>query len=487
MPSQHLKEIYQSGVAERSEYLDNAEALAVITLPELRVKGSASSFSINKVYDEKRKGRVAAIYNNAGTLALAGLASTMQAVHFPNQVDWFRLSFDASMEAALIRKGITNQQKKDEAIRITSNRVKEKLAQLNYQAAVGRINLRLLVEDNVLVVVDSEQIRVMPLRSMTCRRYGGKLAWVCYLEQVQKDGSATELENQYTWIDYQNGEVWQQKESAKQARRVRMSPKQAFVVTSTVPEDTNYVCSFGFRHYGLIYAINNFSFHLHRAAAIASKAIMLIRPESGLTADDFADLQGGMALEGDPEAVAWLNAGMAINQWEWVMNYINELKQQLSKGFALDLLSQPYFAQPRSATEVALINQSVDQHVASLAQTTQNTLVKPLVEAVLEVLKQEPKNPSEPDLLEELTPIVTSGTSQFDALVQFQKLLQGFAMAAQFDNTLVARIDSLKLLQKWASITGVDVEDYIRELPPNLPMQGLPAPQNPSNPQPPLI
>jgi hypothetical protein len=257
-----------------------------------------------------------------------------------------------------------------------------------------------------------------------------------------------------------------------------MDADQAFIVTTSIPDDSNYVSSFGLRHYGLIFAINNYSYHLHRATAIASKSILLIRPESGLSADDFADIEGGMALEGDPESVGWLNSAMNISQWSWTMNYISELKLQLSRGFALDILSQPQFAQPRSATEVNAVQESVERSVATLVQTIQETFAINLVKAALAVIKKRPA--SSEDFLSEITPIVTSGTSRFDELINFQGMIQGFALSAQFDPTLAQRFNGEAILKKYASIIGVDVTDYLRPLSPEAPQPLAPQTQIPN-------
>lgn len=340
--------------------------------------------------------------------------------------------------------------------------IKEFLATLNYQSQIGRVLLRVIVEDNVLVIVDDDMMKTVPLRNFIVKRLNGKPRYVCYTEDVIKESDPSQTEKIFTYVDFDKNEIWQQKESNKNAKRVKGESKQYFVVTSYIPEDgDDYCCSFGFRHYGLIYAINNFSYHLHRAAAIASKSIMCIDPNSNLTPETVQGLQGGQAFVGRPTDMQWLESTQKISDWSWVQTYLEQLKMQLSKSFALDILNQPQTVQPKSATEIQIMAQAVDSHVASLAQTLQVTLVKPLVEACLAVIKTQT---GLPEIFNNITPIVTSGTSSFDAMVEYQKLLQGFATVAQFDPTILQRIDSVKLLETWSSFTGLNTNNYLKPL-----------------------
>lgn len=94
-----LQDIYNSGIGYRQNYLANAEALATITLPELRTSGVNSKFNLTSSYQPSITGQITGIYNNAGTQAVTGLASTMQAIHFPNQVDWFKIMLNLQAKA----------------------------------------------------------------------------------------------------------------------------------------------------------------------------------------------------------------------------------------------------------------------------------------------------------------------------------------------------------------------------------------------------
>ena len=119
------------------------------------------------------------------------------------------------------------------------------------------------------------------------------------------------------------------------------------------------------------------------------------------------------------------------------------------------------------------IGQAIDSRIASMAQTVQNTFVKNLIQAVMVILANKGISP---DLFANVTPVVTSGTSALDRQLEYQKLLQGLSVLAQFDPTLAQRIDSLKLLETFSAVTNIDTSTYIRPAPEQIQMAPQPSP-----------
>jgi len=454
------KKIYEACSAERQQYLASAETLANLTLPDLLAGYSMGGYTITNTPTNAVSNN-GGIFNNAGTQAITGLASSLQNVLFPSNVDWFRLSLDTAVKNSVMANGVSETDI-DNALSEQSKLVKEFLSNINYQSVVGRIFNRLLVEDNVVIIVTKDGIRSVPMRNAGIKREEGKLRFVAWWEEATDENG--KVEKIYYLVDYKTNEIWKQEENNQRAKKITsgLSAKRVFVSTSSIPDNGSYCCSYGYRHYGLIYTINNFSYHLMRAASIASKSILFIDENSGLSPQQVTSLQGGQAIVGNATALTWLDSAQKITDWSFVQQYVENLKQQLSKAFALDILNFTQFPQPRTATEIAAISTSLDSRIASLAQSVQTTFVKSLVSAVLDILAEQGIFP---DLLKNINPVVTSGTSSYDRQQEYQKLLQGLAVISQFDPSLSQRIDSIKLLETFTAVTGIDTESYIRELP----------------------
>lgn len=462
-------QIYNTYVGGRQTYLQNSEAVSRLTIPDITDERYASHYMIANTIPRSpystNTSNTDGIYNNSGSLAISGLAASLHRVIFPNQADWFRLSLDEKMTQTLLGQGI-QQTDIDSALMLKTKSVKRALANMNFQSAIGRIFQRILIEDNCVVVVTPEALRAIPMRNAMIRRENGKMRYVGWHEEIVGDnGMPTKM---YYLADYSSGICWQQREGAQKATRVSdLNPNRVFVVTSHTPDWGSYVTSYGFKHYGTIYTLNNLSYNLLRAASIASKSIMVIDPNSGLTPQQIAGLQGGSCIVGEASAVQWISSAMKINDWAWTQNYIAELQMRLNRAFALDLLNMQ-FQQPRTATEIQAVTAQIDSQVASLASSISDSFAKPLVGAILDILAE---NEGGADLLANLRPVITSGTSAFDSLVEYQKLLQGLAAVSQFDPTLAQRIDSIKLLQTFSNATGINTDEFIREAPAQMAVQ----------------
>jgi len=471
----NARAMYDACVTERQNYLAAAESLACITLPDLMPVYNISRYTVSSRASNVAGPSSESVYNSSGTQAITGLASSLQNLLFPSNIEWFRLSLRPDIQANLMAQGVSEVDI-DNALSQQSKMIKNFLTSINLQSSVGQIFNRLLVEDNVLVIVTEDGIRSVPMRNCGIKRIGNRLRQISWFE-VELDDKGQE-ERIYYYIDYEKNEIWSQSERDQRGRKVTrgLTPKRVFVVSGSIPDTGSYVCSYGYRFYGLIYTINNLSYHMLRAASIASKSILFIDENSGLTPQQVTSLQGGQAIVGNAAALTWLDSAQKINDWSFVANYLEDLKSQLARCFALDILNYQSVGgvQPKTATEVQAIGAAIDSRIASLAQTVQNTFVKNLIEAVMDILSEKG---IAPDLFANVTPVVTSGTSALDRQMEYQKLLQGLSVLSQFDPTLAQRIDSLKLLETFSSVTNIDTTSYIREIQPEQPQQVVPASQ----------
>lgn len=482
------KDFYDENSVEKQSYQQNAELVASITLTDLlptnhqsRVINPNQNQAGKGIYNsQNRTGYYSSsgqtgVFDSSNTQACAGLASAIQSVIFPSQVDWNKLTLSESVANNLIQQKGVKQPDIDKALSTKQQDVKEFLAQIGFQSKIGKILQRIIVEDNTVVIVTEDNIRSVPLRNAAIKYVGSKLRYICWVEEIEKNGKSLKC---YYLVkkplaSEEVGEVWKQDEDQDNPTKITegITANRVFVSYGSIPDDGSYVNSYGVKYYGLMNQINVTSYHLSKAQSIALKAVMMIDANANIDPETISNLAPGSCIVGNANDISWLKVENKLTDWQWCQQYLETLKQQLSRAFALDVLNYTQFNQPRTATEVALVNQAIDSHVASLAQTVQDTFAVNVVRAVLDILAERDvrNGTGTGNLLYNVTPIVTTGTSAFDSLVQFQKLVQGLAVVGQFDPTLYQRIDSLALLKTYSAATGINTNDFIKEVDPNAP------------------
>ena len=480
----NIIELHNTCQAEKLPFLQAVELVEALAAPSLLANNHIyrnSDLSPNSDGSASQNSRVSnsgkkfGRYDVAGVQACSGLASSLQYTIFPSQVDWFKFQLSESDKKALLANGATLVNI-EAALSVKELEVKHLLAELNYQSAVGGALHRTVVEDNCLVIVTERGIRSIPFRNIGIKAYGGEIKYITYAEEVEDPKTEGKCINQYTYVRYpdidkpnDNGEVYQQLEGEQIARKITkgINPNRVFIVYGSHP-DGSYVESYAVKHYGLINEINQIAYDLSIARSIALKAIMFLDdPSEQITPSTISNMKPGDCLLGNANSVGWVSAAAKISEWSWCQNSQMELKQQLAKSFALDILNYTQFNQARSAAEINALTNSIDSKVASFAQTIQATLAPKLITACLDILaERDIKNGTGTgDLLKNITPVITSGTSAFNSILEFQKLIQGLQTVATLDPTLGQRIDSVAILKTFAAATGINTDEYIKDIP----------------------
>jgi hypothetical protein len=472
----NLQQVYDSGCSERDEYLQKADALARLTLPELAPLGRGGNVSHSGIQNVSGPYHhdLPQPFSAAGTSAVTSLCSTMLSLLFPLNVPWFEVRVVDSTTLALA-EAAGQAAGLDGALADLEHRMLDRLMADQYHAHLLEALFRIVIEGQVIVqkLPNRKGLRIIPLRSFTVKRFNGELYFTCFKEEMPNPDQPDKSECLYTYVDYQKREVWQQVGDQGQATRVALRSGDFIVATTRIPTMENYSTGLALRFFGAIYNINQMSFDMTRATSIAAKALLLINPESGFTANDIAKAVSGQALIG-PEGMSaeqcfqWFSAAMKLNEWNWVYLALASEKQELAKNFALGLTQQPGLNTDRQTAEsVRRLTQELDASVGSHAQVLQVTLQRPLAEAYLS-----DELGAAPDVLQKLKPIVTSGSSAMSRLAELERLIQWVGTFLS-DPTFAQQIDTMSLFRHGAKIIGVPVDSFIRQAP----QQGQQPPQ----------
>lgn len=472
---------YEAGTTEREYYLDRAEAVACLTIPEVNPRGDygtsgasggsgaykltasgvesappASSSSGSLVHSCGQP------YSTAGTSAVTTLASTILSLLFPINIPWFKLKPTDGVLAQLDKQ--TSQV--SEILARLENSIKDRFLEHQGHATVLQALYEVIICGNVVLqkLPDNEGLRYIPLRSFVVKRFNGKVAYLCVKEEypdAERPGQESCL---YTLVDYRKGEVWQQKTGQDNASRVNVTPSHYMVVTTSVPSMANYATGFALRYYGLMHQINSLSHDMARAVQIAAKALMIVDESSGWNPKDIAKAQPGGILLGNKDSIGWLTAGEKLGEWTWVYQAIEIMKRDLAQSFALGLSQQPELNTDRQTAEsVRRLAQELDAAAGAIAQVLQTSCQKPLAQAYLE--DELMKMPGDEELLAQIKPLVTSGSSALSRLSELQQLVQWIQTFLANDPTFIQQIDTMALFRHGAEVIGLPVSDFVRQAP----------------------
>lgn len=483
--------IYDNMVASRQPYLNQAEDVSKISLPDLNVTGQQFTKKPTSTADLQAVSRP---YSNTAAHAIGRLATTLQSLVIPPSTNWFMLDIPTEtklqLQVAEAKGGL--QPGTIEGIqslaRQAETMVLEKMAELDLYGKVGDAFRRLLVEGQVLFHVTKDFIRVVPLRCFTVERFNGNIIKVCIKEEYSKDGEDYDL---YTLVNYETGKVYQQRSTQRDAKLIAANPKQYIVASSMVRDYEDYATSFATIYYPTIYSINFLSRHIHELAHWCAKNIIAVSPGLNMTVQEFKEkLARGdnvfscpITPDGRLEGIGFLSAQTKLSDLAALTNELMRQEEMLARAFSLGITSQVRDLSGRervTAQEILARSMEVDADAQSHAATLMSTFQRPLVDAFLTVLGVQLKMPDGSDTVK---PIILAGANLLARTVKVNQLLTSISTIAQLNPEFVRQLNVQALFMEVAQAQGYQSAERFL-LPPEAMMpqqqqQGTPmAPEN---------
>lgn len=390
--------IYNELEPLRRPYLDDAADVAQIVNPDIDVLGKGVWRKTSRNADLKAVSRP---YSTMPAYAIGQLASTLQAYILPTNSNWFlldapvdvRITLQIAQSQGKVPAGFTN------AIRANAQQseslVLEKMAEHDLHGKLGNFLERLLIEGQGVVHVTDNFTRFMPLRSFVVKRDSAARAIQLIIKEDYAD--ATDAYELYTYVDYTEGKVYQQKEGDENAKVIEDTPDQYFVAATTIDDNKDYATSIGSKFYANIYTVNFLSKKIQEITNWAALNIVALSQALDITVEEFQrKLENGENIfsapvtpDGRLEGIGFISAASKLADLAALTNELRRQEEMLSQAFSLGIVGQTAALQGRervTAQEIYARSNDVNASAQSQAATLMSTFQRPLVNAYLSVL-----------------------------------------------------------------------------------------------------
>lgn len=473
-----IKDKFKSNSWTRDRYLQDAEMLADITLPDLKVRGRRGETTNKQIQDGNNQDSLSRPFTNVGTTCITSLASSTQALITPSATDWFQLAlpYDVVKTFDDPTKTMAN-----EWLATMKKRMLDKMAEHGFNAKVAPALERLFIEGQVLFHITDDLCRVLPMRSFIVKRMNGKIEWIIIEEQISEEvehdngGEACML---YTFVDYLKGTVTQQRTDQKKTKVVDFDPVQYVVVTTMDTGLDNYATSYGWRYYGTIKALNDYSRDLQKIIKWLAINLLCINPASPVTPKNMIDAinQGKDVLSclvSDFELFSAASRGGKLPEIQFISAEIDRLSAELKSAFLVGIFGGAEPTRDRvTATEIQQRIMILDGATQALASNLMQTLQKPIAQAYLHITKTD----APIELKQTITPTIIAGSNKLSKVVETNALLgciQSINEIASNNTPFSQQLDLKALFLKLTQANGiVDGQDILVKSP----EQGITSP-----------
>lgn len=418
---------------EKSAFLDYAEETAKLTLPTMAPRG-------NQMHERP--------WTSRGTSAVRGLASATLKILLPPGVQWGRIDLPPEVWRVLeIKAGEAGAEKEQAEIfqqidslktrlRVRTMDMLFSLRQKNVRSRAAAGILRNLIEGNTLFNNTPEGMRVFPLRSFVCRRNEFGEADMAVIHQEIEPNLMTMRNKEdfnkrvsvYTLINWEDDEVWMQKQGESPVRADEEDPAHYFIMTPERPDVGNYAVGYAYNYVRLIAQIDHAESSLAEATAYASWNPVGIREGSILSENpnQVTERENGKPLVMQDGDIIFPDKDGHLRDYVFVHQMRNDDAEELAGVFALGIKDRAATADS-SATAVLEIVDELESQTQDLLSNYEDSFQRPLLTSENKILDTlDPLFTDEDELLlaEMLRVVVTTGVNALDK----QRTMARFAL-----------------------------------------------------------
>lgn len=419
---------------QRDRYLDNAEAVAKLTFPQLAPKGN--------IITERP-------FTSAGTQAIKSLQSFMMKIMFPPGVRWGEYDLPATTWTLIARE--VGPQVVEQMMERLEARSTDALMSLKKKRSRSRLSSaiqRNLVEGSTGIFNTHDQIRVYPLRAHVVERESGEVRLAIFMDEITPspldvtDPNVRDSRKQliYTMVDYERMEVWRQTDAEPPVRVQQESPDQWFVFSAEVPDVDDYAVGYAYNFLRLISQINHAEASLAEAMADAAFNPLGIKTGSPLSfnLDQIRNRRSGDPLVHQEGDIFRVPIGAKLADWQFVVGMRNDDKQELAEVFAQGIKDRP-ISKDTSATAVLEIIDEINTQASDVLTGYAETLQAPLLKSEMAILEMvEPVFPDIPVKAADLVDsIVTTGISAIERQRSVQRFVGVLGGLKQLDESFI--------------------------------------------------
>ncbi len=374
-----IRQLYQSLKEARRDYLDAAENVAALTIPDVMPQG--------RIIESHP-------WSHVGTEAVNSLAGVSSSLIMPDGQKFLEYKFQASVVAKLVEKGldVDGTQIADVQSELESEMIAV-LEDVKLKLLLQPLMETLLIEHANVIIIDEPteeqplpELRCMPLRSFVVDMISGKLNFII-LQEADPDNTevrentnirderheADDFEDDshsiYTFVDYAKGEVWQQRSNQKTATKIGRSTTQYIYISTSDTLVGSYSPGYTHRYKGTLKTANDLMRGLTNAAAIANWTVLMISAEGDPhfleQIKNVSPLEPLVIPVGDTETGAkFLTTDAKISDWGFVAAFLDKIESSLDSPFAMGISRRK--PKTRSAEEVIQITQEINTQASGV-------------------------------------------------------------------------------------------------------------------------
>ena len=461
--------------SERTQFLDEAEQAAELTLPYLIIK------------DQYTKGmrHLPTPWQSVGAKGAVTLAAKLMQSMLPVQTSFFKLQVDESQLGQEFGPQIKSEL--DLSFAKIERTILEAIAASNDRVIVHEALLHLVVAGNALIFMGKDGLKVYPLNRYVVERDGdGNVIEIITKETIAKkliedqlpedvlkqyntvvDGSDDSVEecDIYTHIKRDNNRyVWHQEVHGTVLEK--SYGKAPVEVTPWIPLRFNTVDGEDYgrgrvgQFIGDLKSLEALSQALVEGSAAAAKVVFTVSPSSTTKPSTLANAGNGAIVQGRPDDIGVVQVGKTAD-FRTAFEMMQQLEHRINDAF---LVMQVRQSERTTAEEVRLTQMELEQQLGGLFSLLTTEFLLPYLNRILNQFQKSGKIPRLPK--DVVKPTIVAGVNALgrgqdrESLGQFLTIISqtmGAEAVQQF-------INPEEVIKRLAAAQGIDVLNLVRSM-----------------------
>jgi len=464
---------YLSG--ERTQFLDEAEQAAELTLPYLIIK------------DQYTKGmrHLPTPWQSVGAKCAVTLAAKLMQSMLPVQTSFFKLQVDESQLGQEFGPQIKSEL--DLSFAKIERTILEAISSSNDRVVVHEALLHLVVAGNALVFMGKEGLKLYPLNRYVLERDGnGNVIEIVTKETIAKkliedqlpedvlqqydtvvDGSDDNVEecDIYTHIKRDNNRyVWHQEVHGKILEKsygkspIDVTPWIALRFNSVDGED--YGRGRVGQFIGDLKSLEALSQALVEGSAAAAKVVFTVSPSSTTKPSTLANAGNGAIVQGRPDDIGVVQVGKSAD-FGTAFQMMQQLERRLNDAF---LVMQVRQSERTTAEEVRLTQMELEQQLGGLFSLLTTEFLLPYLNRILNQFQKNGKIPRLPKDI--VKPTIVAGINALGRGQDRESLGQFLQIVAQTMGPEAVQkfINPEEVIKRLAAASGIDVLNLVTSM-----------------------
>ena len=464
---------YLSG--ERTQFLDEAEKAAELTLPYLIIQ------------DQYTKGmrHLPTPWQSVGAKCAVTLAAKLMQSMLPVQTSFFKLQVDESQLGQEFGPQVKSEL--DLSFAKIERTILEAIAASNDRVIVHEALLQLVVAGNALIFMGKEGLKVYPLNRYVVERDGdGNVIEIITKETIAKkliedqlpedvlkqydtvvDKSDSNVEecDIYTHIKRDNNRyVWHQEVHGKILDK--SYGKAPVDISPWIPLRFNTVDGEDYgrgrvgQFIGDLKSLEALSQALVEGSAAAAKVVFTISPSSTTKPSTLANAGNGAIVQGRPDDIGVVQVGKTAD-FRTAFEMMQQLERRLNEAF---LVMQVRNSERTTAEEVRLTQMELDSQLAGLFSLLTTEFLLPYLNRILSQFQKTGKIPRLPKDI--VKPTIVAGVNALGRGQDRESLGQFLTVISQTMGPEAVQkfINPEEVIKRLAAAQGIDVLNLVKSM-----------------------